>query len=81
MSLTKTLQQCCLEDVKEHGRLLALKDILASLTENKQLDEEQLVCLYVKDISIVRGVTCEEETVNDIIENVPDSAEVEQIIE
>ena len=35
MSLTKTLQQCCLEDVKEHGRLLALKDILASLTESK----------------------------------------------
>lgn len=31
-ALTQVLHACCKEDVSEHGRLLALKDILASLT-------------------------------------------------
>ena len=39
-ALTQVLHACCKEDVSEHGRLLALKDILASLTENKKLDDE-----------------------------------------
>ena len=34
-SLTQVLQSCCKEDVQEHGRLLALKDTLTSLTEEK----------------------------------------------
>ena len=39
-ALTQVLHACCKEDVSEHGRLLALKDILASLTESKKLEEE-----------------------------------------
>ena len=76
-ALTQVLHACCKEDVSEHGRLLALKDILTSLTENKKLDDEQLVCFYAKDISVVRGVNaCEEETVQEIISNVPDADEI-----
>lgn len=68
--------------MSEHGRLLALKDILTSLTENKKLEDEQLVCFYAKDISVVRGVTeCEEETVEEIISSVPDESEIRQVIE
>ena len=36
-ALTQELHRCCYEDYSEHGRLLALKDILASITEEKQL--------------------------------------------
>lgn len=81
-ALTVVLHACCKEDVSEHGRLLALKDILTSLTEEKKLDDEQLVCFYAKDISVVRGLgECEEETVNEIINNVPNSDEIKQIID
>ena len=80
-ALTHVLHACCKEDFSEHGRLLALKDILTSLTEGKKLEDEQLVCFYAKDISVVRGVNaCEEETVNEIINNVPDEAEIKQVI-
>ena len=80
-ALTQVLHACCKEDVSEHGRLLALKDILTSLTEEKKLDDEQLVVFYAKDISVVRGMgECEEDTINEIISNVPDAAEIQQVI-
>lgn len=81
-SLTQVLHACCYEDYSEHGRLLALKDILASLTEEDKLDEEQLACLYSKDIAVARGKVgnCEEETLNEILSNVPDAAEIKQVI-
>ena len=79
--MTQVLHACCKEDVSEHGRLLALKDILTSLTEEKKLDDEQLVVFYAKDISVVRGMgECEEDTINEIINNVPDAAEIKQVI-
>ena len=53
-SLTAVLHACCYEDYSEHGRLLALKDILASLTKEKKLEKDQLACLYAKDIAAVR---------------------------
>ena len=64
-ALTQELNECCYEDYSEHGRLLALKDILASLTEEKQLSEEQLVYMYAKDIAVKRNCdkTCTEETI------------------
>lgn len=40
-----------------------------------------MVVFYAKDISVVRGVNaCEEETVNEIINNVPDNDEIKQVI-
>ena len=40
-----------------------------------------MVVFYAKDISVVRGVNaCEEETVNEIINNVPDNEEIKQVI-
>ena len=39
-ALTQVLHACCKEDLSEHSRLLALKDILTSLTEEKKLDED-----------------------------------------
>ena len=81
-SLTTTLRACCYEDVTEHGRLLAIKDILASLTEGNQLEEEQLVCFYAKDIAVARGVgECEKETIDELINALPDRDEVQQVIE
>ena len=40
IALTEILQACCYEDASEHGRLLALKDILQSLTAEKRLNDE-----------------------------------------
>ena len=40
-----------------------------------------MVVFYAKDISVVRGVNaCEEETVNEIINNVPNNDEIKQVI-
>ena len=62
-ALTQILHACCYEDYSEHGRLLSLKDILTNLTVEKSLDEEQLACLYSKDIVAARRIgTCERET-------------------
>ena len=61
---------------------MALKDILASLSKEKCLNDEQLVCMYAKDISVVRGVdVCEEETVEEIINQVQDEDEVRAVVE
>ena len=54
MALTKTLSQFCLEDCSQHGRLLALKEILTNLNGGVKLDDAKLACLYAKDISVVR---------------------------
>jgi len=76
-SLTQILHACAFEDYSEHGRLLALKDILTGLTVEKKLDESQLACLYSKDIAAVRRVgTCERETLEEIISQVPDATEI-----
>lgn len=70
-----------MEDANEHGRLLTMKEILTSLTLEKQLDEQHLACMYAKDISVLRRVgTCEQETIEEIIQQVPDAAEINEII-
>ena len=53
-ALTEILQAYRFEDCTEHGRLLVLKDFLASLSEQKQLSDEQLASIYCKDIASLR---------------------------
>ena len=38
-ALTNTLKECAAEDLKEHGRLLCMKEILCDIAEDKRLDE------------------------------------------
>ena len=51
----------CLEDATQHGRLLALKKILAEHMEEKQLDDQQLALMYAKDIALATGADIHEE--------------------
>ena len=72
---------CAHEDASEHGRLLAMKEILTGLTLEKQLDESHLACMYAKDIAVLRRVgTCERETIEEIVQQIPDAEEINEII-
>mmetsp|Transcript_45868 Transcript_45868/g.60793 ORF Transcript_45868/g.60793 Transcript_45868/m.60793 type:complete len:164 (-) Transcript_45868:1389-1880(-) len=80
-ALTNTLRSHCREDATEHGRLLALKKILTGLTHEKALDEEQVACMYIKDLSKIQDRdVCAEETFEEILGNLPDELAISQII-
>ena len=60
---------------------MSLKDILTNLTVEKRLDEEQLACLYSKDIVAARRIgSCERETLEEILQERPNEEEVADII-
>jgi len=45
------------------------------------LDEEQISCLYIKDIAQQQGKdVCAEETIEELLANLPDSNEINQIV-
>ena len=80
-ALTNTLRTHCREDATEHGRLLALKKTLAGLTHEKQLDEEQIACLYIKDISRMEDRELDdEETIEELLQNLPDEEKINQVV-
>ena len=78
-ALTQTLCQFCKEDCTQHGRLLALKEILTNLNNGQTL--EQLAFLYAKDISVVRQINqITEDSLTQIINNVPQTQEIRKIV-
>lgn len=59
-----------------------MKEILTGLTLEKQLDEQHLACMYAKDLSVVRRVgTCERETIEEIMSQLPDANEINEVIQ
>ena len=80
-AVTQTLKDFVAEDSRKHGRLLAMRTILSSLTEKKRLQREQLACMYSRDLIIARNQDVnDEEAIQSVIEEPPNEEEVEQVI-
>lgn len=80
-AITQTLKDFVAEDSRKHGRLLAMRTILSSLTEKKRLQREQLACMYSRDLIIARNQDVnDEEAIQSVIEEPPNEEEVEQVI-
>ena len=60
-AITLTLREFCAQDSRQHGRLIAMRDILSHLTEKKRLEKEQLACMYAKDLAVVRQSDVEDD--------------------
>ena len=72
-ALNETLSQHCLEDCTQHGRLLALREILTNLNGGQRLTSQQLACLYAKDVSVCRGFSkIIPDGLAQLLNNVPD---------
>ena len=80
-AVTQTLKEFVAEDSRKHGRLLAMRSILGSLTEKKRLQREQLTCMYARDLVLARGQDVEDDdAIMAVIEEQPNEEEVELVI-
>ena len=71
--------------MKEHGRLLCMKEVLTDIASDKKLDDQQLAMFYVKDIANLRGLDVEDleaatQAISSILDNPPDDDEKVQLI-
>ena len=77
-ALTETLAAYAHIDASQFGRLLCMKQILGTLSEEGRLTDEQLALIYLRDIAIIRELDLGDEgIVQAVMEEPPSGDEIQ----